>query len=99
MRKFDKALHDLICSTLRGEHIRDMKLRELQQYNYHLGVALHNIPEHLRNQGELPLECLNAINMLDPTGSDSRWGEWCTQFSSTIGQELPGSPYLTAVNE
>jgi len=99
MNKLDRALHDLICSTLRGEHIRDMKLHELQQYSYHLGVALHNIPEHLRNQGELPLECLNAINMLDPTGSESHWGEWCTQFSSTIGQELPGSSYCTAAKE
>tara|TARA_B100000700_G_scaffold331500_1_gene464896 strand:- start:2630 stop:2860 length:231 start_codon:yes stop_codon:yes gene_type:complete len=69
-----------------------MKLHEIQQYNYHLGVALHNIPEYLRNQGELPLECLNAINMLDPTGSESHWGEWCTQFSSTIGQKLPTAP-------
>lgn len=98
MNKFDKALHDLICSTLRGEHIRGMKLLEIQQYNYHLGVALHNIPEYLRKQGELPLMCLNAINTLDPTGSESHWGEWCTQFSSTIGQKLPESPSCAPQN-
>lgn len=92
MNKFDKALHDLLCSTLRDGHIRSMRLNELQQYNYNLGVALHNIPEHLRKLGELPLTCLYEVNKLDPTGSDLSWGDWCIQFSTTIGQELPESP-------
>jgi hypothetical protein len=89
MNKFDKALHDLICSSLRGCHIRDLNSIQLQKYCYNLGVALHNIPNELTTTGKVPPETYRSINELDPSGSKSNWGDWSIQFSHAIGQELP----------
>lgn len=47
LNKHDKALHDLICLTLRGQHSQQMKPKFLPKYNYNLGVALHNTPSEL----------------------------------------------------
>lgn len=92
MNKFDKALHDLICSTLRENHIQRMSVEHLRTYNYKLGVALHNLPHYLSELQELPITSLVEINELDPSGSIENWGSWARQLTSTIEQELPSSP-------
>lgn len=88
----DRAMHDLICSSLRGMHTRNMKADKLIAYTSNLGVALHNIPSELRENGRVPVHTLQELNALDPGGSKNKWGGWCVMLCRTIGQELPDSP-------
>lgn len=92
MNNHDKALHDLICDSLRGQHTRGFSLNEMHKYNYSLGLALHNIPNYLSTNNALPLTAYVEINKLDPTGDIGKWGEWCKRFSCTIEQLLPNYP-------
>jgi hypothetical protein len=55
MKMFDKAIHDLISTSLREPSFSDMSILELRKYNYLLGIALHNIPDYLNTDGKLPL--------------------------------------------
>lgn len=88
MNKHDKAMHDLICSTLRVK--RDAKtVNEINEYNQKLGVALHNIPSSLRETNRVSIENMHLLNSIDPTGSENKWGDWCLQLAKTIDQELP----------
>ncbi|CAH7426784.1 hypothetical protein VCHA53O466_50469 [Vibrio chagasii] len=82
MHKFDHAMHDLICDTLRGEHVRTMTSDELKIYTYKLGCALHNVPHYLRETGTIPEIVKAELNELDPTfeSSQAEHGEWVTRF-------------------
>jgi len=92
VNKNDTALHNLICSSLRGQHIKEFSINELQIYTHKIGIALHNIPHYLTSMKELPLTEYLYINELDPSGTNIEWGYWCKEFSDTINQVLPDSP-------
>lgn len=88
MHAHDKALHDLICSTMRTSQATD-KAKKDPSYLNKLGVALHNIPDQLRTHGYLEVATLKAINELDPSAGRPYWGELCRSFAFTINQSLP----------
>ncbi len=92
MKQNIEAIHDLICSTLRGPHIRSMDLEGLRSYVLNLGAVLHTIPSVIDEAGEIPLSSLLELNQLDPTGSEHSWGEWCVQLCETLNQNYPQTP-------
>ncbi|QFT57089.1 hypothetical protein [Microbulbifer sp. THAF38] len=84
-----KALHNLICSVLRGPHIRDLTLDELQSFTYKVGRALHNIPFYLAKGEEVEESILIEIDQLDPSSTKEDWGHWVKIFCAEFSQAIP----------
>lgn len=86
MHSHDQLMHDLICNTLRETNFN--KIEDVNLFNYKLGVAIHNIPNYLREDGKLPLNVCLELNELDPSAKEGEWGEWVKIALATINQEL-----------
>lgn len=86
MHHNDQVLHDLLCDTLRETHFESQS-KMPKDFNYRLGVALHNLPHDLRESGSMPLETCLAINELDPTAKQGEWGQWVTRALTTLNQD------------
>ena len=108
----DRALEQLICDMLRSTPYLNITRDQSQYYSYQVGLALHNLPHYLRTDNAIPDYELTIINTLDPTGSETKWGDWVTKLYLNLGNQLPelhrkqnewpahiGRPSVDATNE
>lgn len=92
MHKHDRALESLLCATLRDANIITLYKRDLDSYCANLGIALHNLPAQLREDGMPGQDTLYILNSLDPSGTKTQWGGWCKTLFHHIDQPLPDTP-------
>tara|TARA_R110000737_G_C14423773_1_gene458294 strand:- start:489 stop:767 length:279 start_codon:yes stop_codon:yes gene_type:complete len=86
MLKKSIALESLICELLRGGvDTSALNAKELRDYIYRAGVALHNIPHNIANDEPLRMEQLKSIDELDPTATEHQWGQIVTNIASKFG--------------
>ncbi|NRB78374.1 MAG: hypothetical protein HRU38_06860 [Saccharospirillaceae bacterium] len=85
------AFSNLIADVLRGPYLDKLDLEQLRYFVYEAGVALHNLPDCILEK-RLSSYDLIKLNILDPTGSETKWGEWATQFALAFDLNLPEVP-------
>lgn len=91
----DSALCNLTRIALTGDHVDEMELEELREFNKKVGDLLADIPQYVRRHASAPLTIMTLINELDPSGNSLHWGYWCTQFADDMGTKLPERPLRT----
>ncbi|GIC77051.1 hypothetical protein [Moritella sp. F3] len=85
------AFSNLIADVLRVPNTAKFDAEHLQIYVHEAGVALHNLPECILEKRLSSYELIK-LNLLDPTGSDTKWGDWSTQFALAFDLKLPDVP-------